>query len=255
MKISLVAIAAALSAPAAFAFAPVPHRNVRQSSNRRTFSRVGSRAFATALDAALVSIAENAPRNIGAMEERVADCGVKRADSLQLTSEDGIDWSVMTTEPLPEGSPVLLIPNGMELSTSGAREEFSGQASVAAAVDLLSRLGAGAIVPEFYLFLKVLTEYEKGEESPYFEWLDSMPRLFFNSVSMTDFCYECLPPLVFSLSRVERVKFDNMCQALQKVDIFSQETKTDKDLAKWAFNIVGTRCWGPDDDKKNHSNG
>jgi hypothetical protein len=36
---------------------------------------------------------------------------------------------------------------------------------------------------------------------------------------------------------------------LKKVDILSEETKDDIDLAKWAFNVVYTRCWGSDDEK------
>ena len=89
----------------------------------------------------------------------------------------------------------------------------------------------------FYLFLKVLLEYSKGGESPYYPWLDSMPRLFYNSVSMTNFCYECLPPLVFSLSRRERVKFDNFYDALQQIDpqIIPEEIKT-----KFGIELV----WG-----------
>jgi hypothetical protein len=91
----------------------------------------------------------------------------------------------------------------------------------------------------------VLLEYSRGTDSPYYPWLDSMPRLYYNSVSMTDFCYECLPPLVFSLSRRERVKFDNFYDALQKIEnVFPEEMKQDKDvLLKWVFNVVHTRCF------------
>jgi len=68
---------------------------------------------------------------------------------------------------------------------------------------------------------------------------------------MTDFCYECLPPLVFQLSRRERVKFDNFYDALQKIDsrifINNDELKTSKDtIVKWAFNVVHTRCFSGD---------
>lgn len=68
-------------------------------------------------------------------------------------------------------------------------------------------------------------------------------------VRSTDFCYECLPPLVYRYARAERVKFDNFFAALQKVNILSEETKSDIDLAKWAFNVVYTRSWGTNDEK------
>lgn len=64
-----------------------------------------------------------------------------------------------------------------------------------------------------------------------------------------DFCYECLPPLVFSLSRAERVKFDNFFEALQKVGGLSEATKNNNDLAKWAFNVVYTRVLGTGEEK------
>ena len=66
----------------------------------------------------------------------------------------------------------------------------------------------------------------------------------------TDFCYECLPPYVFALSRTEKVKFDNFCDALQEVDALQMETREDKDLAKWVFNIVTTRSFGDANEKK-----
>ena len=71
--------------------------------------------------------------------------------------------------------------------------------------------------------------------------------MYFNSVSMTEFCYECLPPLVFSLSRLERVKFDNFRQVLGKVDFLSDRAKSDVDLHKWAFNSVYTRAYADKD--------
>jgi hypothetical protein len=89
-----------------------------------------------------------------------------------------------------------------------------------------------------------LVEFEKGDQSNLFPWLDSLPRLFFNSASMTNFCYECLPPYVFRLSREERVKFDNFIQVLKKVDVVSQNVKENKALCQWAFNVATTRSFG-----------
>ena len=82
---------------------------------------------------------------------------------------------------------------------------------------------------------------------PYLPWLDSMPRLYFNTISMTDFCLECLPPLVFSLSRLERVKFDNFKQVLGKVNFLSDYVKKDEAVLSWAFNAVYTRAYANKD--------
>lgn len=200
---------------------------------------------------AAINIDEHANRDISAMGEWAMNCGVQRVEGFQLTTtEDGLDWSVMTTQPLAANSPVLLVPNNAILSSSRAQQELEQVGNIQDAVDQLGRLGAGDQIPLFYLFCKILLEYERDDQSPYFPWLNSLPRLYFNAVSMTDFCYECLPPLVFSLARGERVKVDNFFAALQEVNFLSPQTKGNKNLAKWAFNVVTTRCWGPDNDKQ-----
>lgn len=89
----------------------------------------------------------------------------------------------------------------------------------------------------------MLIEYEAQENSAYLPWLDSLPRLHFSAVSMTDFCYECLPPLVFNLSRAERLRFDNFVEAIKKVDVVSDYVKSNQEVLKWAFNSVYTRTY------------
>lgn len=237
------------------AFAPAPIHSHASASTVLRMSEYAS----------YVDVDERSDRNIGPFDEWATTCGVQRAEGFRLfpTNPDDQynqdDISAMTDVDLPAGQPVLGIPANMILTSSNSRAELeaisdslneevpnSDAGGVRKAVDLLSRLGAGDTVPKFYLFLKVLLEYSKGSESPYFPWLDSLPRLYYNSVSMTDFCYECLPPLVFSLSRRERVKFDNFYDALQQIDsqIFSEDLKADKDiLCKWAFNVVHTRAF------------
>ena len=69
-------------------------------------------------------------------------------------------------------------------------------------------------------------------------------RTLLHSFFFTDFCYECLPPLVFQYSRTERVKLDNFIDALSKLDIVSEQTKRNRDVLKWAFCVVLTRAFG-----------
>ena len=42
--------------------------------------------------------------------------------------------------------------------------------------------------------VKILSEYDAGTNSPWYPWLASLPKQFYNGVSMTDACYDCLPP-------------------------------------------------------------
>ena len=234
------------------AFAPSPVQDVASVSMHMS-------SYSSYID-----VDERSQRNIGPFDEWASQY-IQRMEGFRLapTNPDDQynqdDICAVTDVDLPAGQPVLGIPANMILTSTNSRYELeafsdslneqvmnSDEGGVRKAVDTLSRLGAGDTVPKFYLFLKILLEYSRGMESVYYPWLDSLPRLYYNSVSMTDFCYECLPPLVFSLSRRERVKFDNFYDALQKIDsrIIPEEIKQDKNnVVKWAFNVVHTRCF------------
>jgi len=191
--------------------------------------------------AAFVNTDENTPRDLATMEEWAIACGVQKADCFQLTSEDGLDVGVMTTQDIPVESPVLFVPRDMILSSSQALHEIG---RVDAAEELFGRLGAVDHLPHFYLFLKILTEYEMGDQSQYYPWLNSLPRYYSNGASMTHFCCsECLPPLVGKLAMNERVKFIQFFRALKYANFLSDATKNNRSLAKWAFAVVYTRCF------------
>ena len=263
----LVVTTAAAMMDGVSAFAPMS-----TSTSTSTSMRMHSHATASTLlkmsdgeYSNYVDVDERSQRNVDPFAEWATSCGVQQIDGFRLvpTNPDDQynqdDISAMIDVDLPAGQPVLAIPANIILTSTNSRAELeaisdslneeipkSDAGGVRKAVDLLSRLGGGDTIPKFYLFLKVLLEYSRGTESAYFPWLDSLPRLYYNSVSMTDFCYECLPPLVYRLSRRERVKFDNFNDALQQIDssILSEEIKADKDgLVKWAFNVVHTRTF------------
>lgn len=224
-----------LSKSAVEAFAP----NSRFSSTRYATTKLSA-----------IATAELAPRNIPSLEQWAIQSGVQKVDGLELYTEDGLDYEYMTTQEIQSGTTVMYIPAEVCLSSSAVAQELNANSptgGVAAAVDKLNKIGGTNSVADFYLFLKLLAEYEAEENSAYFGWLDGMPRLFYNAASMTDFCYECLPPLVFSLSRLEKVKFDNFKQVLSKVDIISDYTKNNDEVLKWAFNAVYTRAYADKD--------
>ena len=151
------------------------------SSSRTTRTSFSSAASGPL--SAYVQIAENTQREVGPMDEWATNvCGVQRAPGYQLTTEDGLDYSVMTTQDIPAGSPVVCVPAGVMMSTSRAKQEFGNQDP---AVDFLVRNGAGDQVPLFYLFLKIMVEYQNGDQSPYYPWMNSLPRLYYNAISMT----------------------------------------------------------------------
>jgi len=191
-----------------------------------------------------VDIDENAPRSLPPFESWCAENGVQKMDGIELYSEDGLDYQAVTTVDIPAGSTVMYIPASLCLHSSTVGQELCAMSpTVQQAADQLAKIGSGNSIPDFYLFVKLLMEYEAEDRSFYFPYLDSFPRLYFNAASMTDFCYECLPPLVFSLSRMERVKLENFQKVLQKVDLISAFNKQNTPLLRWAFNAVYTRAY------------
>lgn len=92
-----------------------------------------------------------------------------------------------------------------------------------------------------FLLYRILAEYEKGDQSPYFPWLNSLPRQFYNGVSMTDDCFDCLLPYVSELSRKEREDYVVFTKVLQSIQFLDSATLLDKELIKWAYNVALTR--------------
>ncbi|KAG7361718.1 SET methyltransferase domain containing protein [Nitzschia inconspicua] len=190
----------------------------------------------------LVDVDENTPRDVYTMEGWSLNCGVQKADGLELVAnyQDGLeDFCAMTQQDLPAGSPVLFVPNEMILSSSKATQEFGG--ALQAAESLLTQANLEATIPLFRIFCKILVEYEKGDESPWFPWMNSLPRRYNNGASMTFACFELLPPYAGWLAMKERVNFVNFQKAVQNVPIISEEIRADRNVLKWAYNVAVTR--------------
>ena len=197
--------------------------------------------FATT--ATVVDIDEDAVRDIQTMDQWANACGVQRVEGFQLTMDrDGTDCSVMTTRNLQANQPALMVPNGMILAGGKAREEF-GIAHAAEELLLYGSVDASEYLPQFYLFLKILKEHELGDQSPWYPWLNSLPRFFSNGASLTRWCTDCLPVLAGELANSERIRYSKYCRALDCIDFLNQRTKRHKDLTQWAFAVVCTRSF------------
>jgi len=90
--------------------------------------------------------------------------------------------------------------------------------------------------------VKILAEWEKGDQSPWYYWLNSLPRLFNNGVSMTNACFEVLPPYAGWLAMNERTNYFNFKNALVSAPL-NEQTITNKELTKWAYNVALTRSY------------
>mmetsp|Transcript_2760 Transcript_2760/g.5002 ORF Transcript_2760/g.5002 Transcript_2760/m.5002 type:complete len:450 (-) Transcript_2760:130-1479(-) len=186
--------------------------------------------------AAVVDIAEGAPRDVLSLSDWSANYGVQTSDYFQLISEDGLDVLAITNQDLPDGSPILCIPNELILTGSKARQEFGADAYGAEQMLMNSESS-----DQFYLFMKVMKEYELGDQSPWYAWLNSLPRYYSNGASMTDFCFGCLPPYAAELALAEKTRLNQFVEALSAVPFLSSESKSNADLARWAFAVVHTR--------------
>lgn len=193
-----------------------------------------------ALNNGLVDLSSEAPRDIDTMQEWAYNCGVQHHEGLHLTSYDErwFDIFAASSSEIPSGTCVMYVPANMYLTSYGAKEEFGRQED---AEKLIGNLAGADQFPLFYLFLKVLVEYERGTDSAWHPWLNSLPRTFNNGAAMTPSCYDCLPPLAAKFCMEERVKFTNCKQALKKVDFVTDATHADDELLKWIFNVVDTR--------------
>jgi len=201
-------------------------------------SALSAPRFSSALN--LVDPSEWAERDIGTFEQWAASVGVQKCDGFEITSYDGQDYFATTSVPIAQGTPVVYVPPEMVVSSNRAAEEF-GQ-SLQYSEDRIREGGVANQIPIFRLGVKILAEWEKGDQSPWYYWLNSLPRYYSNGVSMTKACFDALPPYAGWLAMKERANFVNFKKALLSAPL-SEQTVTNEDLVKWAYNVALTRSY------------
>ncbi|KAL9188859.1 hypothetical protein ACHAXT_011349 [Thalassiosira profunda] len=199
-----------------------------------------------------VDVAENAARNTFAFDLWANNNGIQRVDGFKLVDEGGerdLDRQVYatTTTDVPSGSPVLFVPEALILSSNKAIAELRGPEMEE--VELyLANAEAETQYRQYYLMLKILLEVQKGRESQWYQWLDSLPRFFTNACSMTDFCLLCLPPLMKKLAEEERESQERLgTESIAMVPFLGDDIKNNPRLVKWAYQIAYTRAVETDD--------
>jgi len=147
-----------------------------------------------------------------------------------------------TTQDMPGGSPVLIVPESLILSSNKAIAELRG-AGMEEAEKFVIGSGAESEYRHWYLMLKILKEIQNGRDSPWFHWLNSLPRYYSNAPSMTDFCLQCLPPLMRKLTGEERENQHRLSvESIKMVPFLCDDLKYHpRDFCRWAYQIVYTR--------------
>ena len=180
--------ALALFTSQTIAFAPSHHRTSSSTFSRRQQQQSSSSSTTLHMESCgfgKLDIDENAPRTMPPFESWCAENGVQKMDGIELYSEDGMDYQAVTTVDIPTGSTVMYIPANLCLHSSTVGQELIAMSpTVQTAADQLQKIGSGNSIPDFYLFVKLLVEYEAEDQSFLFPYLDSLPRLYFSAVSM-----------------------------------------------------------------------
>jgi hypothetical protein len=198
----------------------------------------------------LIDVSEYSPRgDVYAMESWASQYGVQKLDSIQLYTDDGSDYQLITTSSIPASSTVIYVPSNIVLSSNNVVNEFGGSLQQAENVLVQMDSGTQARLPLFRLMIKILAEYDAGSNSAYYPWLSALPKQFFNGVSMTDECFMCLPPYAGWLASNERKNYEFFANALRKGYVpLSQETLYNEGVVRWAYNVALTRfveVWEP----------
>ena len=191
-----------------------------------------------ALPAGTVNLSSAVERDVYNMAEWAAGYGVQQAEGVQLTSYDGQDYFPMTQSYIPAGSPVMYVPADLTFTSTKSSREFGS--SLSQCENQLVQANLQDKVPLFRIFFKVVAEYEKGQESPWYPWLNSLPRIYNTGASMTYACFDCLPPYAAYLALSERQNFVNFQKAIRNGP-FSEEILKNVTVLKWAYNVALTR--------------
>ena len=231
------------------------------AAHNRPFTSTQIYQYATAPEG-LVNVADIwSPRDVYSMEEWATQYGLQKAPGVELYSEDGgFDYSLVTQSGVAAGETVLWVPASIVLNSASVEQEF-GLDCLQEAEAVLVQVDEFAMMkgkyseshfrlPLFRLMVKILSEWEKGQESIYFPWLNALPRQFYNGVSMTKRCFECLPPYAGWLASTERINYGHFNMALkQGYEPLNHETIHNREVVKWAYNVALTRfqeVWQPE---------
>ena len=199
-----------------------------------------SSSSSTIVDYLAIDIAEDAPRNIMAFDVLwAAENGIQRFGGFKLVEEDKRAHNVYaaTTTDLSTGSPILYVPEHLILSSGKAMAELRSPEMKSAEIQITNDGGATEY-RQCYLMLKLLLEIQKGKDSAWYAWLNSLPRYFTNAPAMTEYCLLCLPPLMRKLVTEEREN-QHQLSNIQHVSFLSDDIKNHpRDLVKWVYQSL-----------------
>ena len=185
----------------------------------------------------------NSNRNIETLQSWAHENDIKTLNGFTLKDDDDTgDWSVSISQNGTKDLPILQIPSRLILSSFHLRKEISVPTSV---LNDLKQKKIEHQIPQFYLWLKILKEYEKGSESLWYPWLKSLPDRFTNAIAMDDIEIECLAPFAWSLAKMQKLHLQYFNEGLDEIPDIKID---DANAREWAFMVVFTRAWWNEND-------
>lgn len=186
-------------------------------------------------------------RQISGLETWASENGIIMENGFELTqtSKDGQDWNVQLSTSACEGSRILHIPSQLILSGARIMDELSESDGFQDAVSYVKQRNFDDELPQFFLWIKLLQEFEKGEASMWYHWIQSLPRRFDMALYYDHVEMECLPPYAWSLAKLQQLHLEVFSIALGRMSsVVHERTRNDSKLLCWALAVVFTRCWG-----------
>mmetsp|Transcript_30635 Transcript_30635/g.45050 ORF Transcript_30635/g.45050 Transcript_30635/m.45050 type:complete len:461 (-) Transcript_30635:187-1569(-) len=248
---AIVAAAIGICATSISAFTPsrgAVARSITSSSLTQQSSPLTQlNQYASATAGAINLADEYAQRDVYSMEEFATQYGLQKAPGVELYSDDGSDYQLITQQPIGAGQTCLYVPSDIVISSEKAYQEFGNEIQQAEQVLVQIDQGTAQRLPLFRLMVKILAEYDQGENSAFFPWLNSLPRVYYNGVSMTNDCFSCLPPYAGWLTSTEKANYDSFVTALRQGYVQLQSVNDDT-VTQWAYNVALTRfqeVWSP----------
>lgn len=240
-------------APSVASVAPRTITSTASTTSTRTSSSTTRLSqYAQGVAGGAINLAdEYAQRDVYAMEEWATQYGAQKAPGVELYTEDGADYQLVAQQGVGAGQTAVFVPVDICLGSDAIAQEFGGALSQAEEVLCAMDPGTQQRLPLFRLMAKILVEYDKGQDSPFFPWLNSLPRQFYNGVSMTDACFSCLPPYAGWLASNERINYGFFADALRQGYV-QLNCVSDERVVKWAYNVALTRfheIWQPNRQK------
>eukprot|EP00956_Cyclotella_meneghiniana_P004019 scaffold4876_cov64-Cyclotella_meneghiniana.AAC.4 len=196
-----------------------------------------------------IDIDESTPRDIATFQNTWAPAyGIQTSPSFALSSSQSsseygpvADVYAVTTDDVPAGTTVLYVPEELILSSNKAMAELRN-ADMNQAEKVLSSINAEGELRQYYLMIKILVELQKGIESPWYPYLNSLPRYYTNAASMTPFCCLCLPSLMRKLAVRERGNMSRLSvSSIKLIPYLNDDVKYDVELCNWVYQVVYTR--------------